>query len=129
TPTPTPTLTPTHTPTPTPATGLIRFYAFLDHNGDGVPDSDDPPFEGLQVILRDEQGRVRGATLTNSEGRATFSGLLVGAYSLWVTPPEGLATTRPNPVFVNVQAGALAEAQMGFTPIWQPHFLPLLRAN
>ncbi len=58
TPSPTPTASPTPTGTPTPSTAEIFGTVWLDVNGDGVREVDEPGIRGVQIVLL-IQGRPR----------------------------------------------------------------------
>ena len=73
--------------------GLIGDRVWLDIDGDGVQDANEPGIEGVQVTLRDSGGTVLGTTPTDENGNYYFGGLPAGTYSVTVTPPSGMSQT------------------------------------
>ncbi len=76
--TPTDTPTPTQTPTATPVVYTISVLDFFDYNGNGMPDSGEPPLAGII-------NRTQGLECTAGEdGTCTLGSLPAGRYHLAV---------------------------------------------
>ncbi|MEM6471114.1 MAG: SdrD B-like domain-containing protein, partial [Planctomycetota bacterium] len=60
----------------------------VDHDGDCVPDDNEPRLEGVVIELRDASGAKVAETLTDSEGRYQFTGLRAGTYTVFEQQPE-----------------------------------------
>ena len=76
-----------------PGEGLIGDRVWLDIDGDGVQDPDEPGIEGVTVTLLDSGNNVVGVTTTDENGNYYFGGLVPGTYTVVVTPPAGLTQT------------------------------------
>ncbi|MCU1367471.1 MAG: hypothetical protein JWN39_3110, partial [Ilumatobacteraceae bacterium] len=104
------------------AASSIGDRVWLDTNRDGIQDASEPGVNGVTVTLSrdgDHDGSYEApvATVsTSGDGNYTFAGLAPGSYRVVVTPPGGLATTRP-PVLVALRAGAnVTDADVGLAP-------------
>jgi len=112
TPTPTPSPTPSPTPTPTPTPCLVKVWGFIfiDQDGDGVRQPDDPGLAGITVELRDAGfGRVRYvAHSVEPRGFYLFQnayaqGIVApGYYELYVDLPYTYEVTTAYPAFLDI---------------------------
>ena len=75
------------------ATDGIHGMKFLDRDGDGIRDNDEPGIPGWIIILEGE-GLTR-ATETNEEGAYWFTGLMTGTYTISETLRPGWQQTAP----------------------------------
>jgi len=57
---------------------------FMDSNGDGNLDGDEPGIPGVTVSLLDNSGNVIATTVTDANGQYNFTGLPNGTYTVWV---------------------------------------------
>jgi fimbrial isopeptide formation D2 family protein/uncharacterized repeat protein (TIGR01451 family) len=76
--------------------GSLGDRVWLDTNGDGVQDADEPGLVGITVELLDASNTVIASTTTGTNGSYTFSGLPAGDYSVRVVAaslPAGLTQT------------------------------------
>ncbi len=113
TPTPTPTVTPTPTATPTPATGDVQGYTFLDENGDGFRQPEEPGIADVPVELR--QGSVVIASQTSgADGAFAFTGIMPGSYTLVAGVPAGYRPTGSTAIGVNVVGGQVITWDFGY---------------
>ncbi len=113
-------------------TGLIGDTIFLNINGDGDQDADEPGLEGVIVILTDSNGITTTAT-TDENGHYYFGGLNpTGTYTVTVAPEnfasggvlEGLSNTvDPNGgndntsvVDLSASGGIDLDQDYGYTP-------------
>ncbi len=53
----------------------IGDYVWLDLNGDGIQQSDELPLPNMRIELLDSEGALLASTITNQEGRYTFTNL------------------------------------------------------
>lgn len=79
-------------PTSTPAVQADIFFfgrAYLDTNGNGALDADDPPLEGAVLIARDAKGAESGG-VTGANGAATawYPGGITYPVTLTMRPAE-----------------------------------------
>ncbi|MDM8539627.1 SdrD B-like domain-containing protein [Desulfococcaceae bacterium HSG9] len=76
--------------------GAIGDTLWMDLDGDGVQDANEPPIAGVTVNLYDAAGNVIGTAVTDSDGKYLFDHLPPGDYTVKVdtfTLPPGLAQT------------------------------------
>ncbi len=74
-------------PTPNEIGGTI----WQDMDANGTLDESNPPlFEGVTVVLYDDQGNVVGTTVTDANGDYSFPGLPDGTYTVDVTDDAGI---------------------------------------
>ncbi len=76
-----------------PTQGLIGDRVWLDINGDGAQDGNEPGLEGIRVELYNSSNTLIGVTFTNENGYYYFGGLPAGTYTVVVTPPPGMNQT------------------------------------
>lgn len=75
----------------------IEGVVFLDVNGNGVQDADEPGLEGVEVTLDDNT-----VVVTDENGYYVFEGLLPGDYSVAVEDIEGFAASTSTMVDVTI---------------------------
>ncbi|UJS26611.1 IPTL-CTERM sorting domain-containing protein [Thiothrix winogradskyi] len=68
-------------------------YVWLDANGNGVQDADEPVMAGVEVQLLDSAGQTLASTTTDSNGKYLFSDLTPAAYSVKFVAPTGMSFT------------------------------------
>ncbi|EFA80686.1 colossin A [Heterostelium album PN500] len=78
----------------TPETYAIGSMAFLDTNGDGIRQPNEPFFPGIQVDLI-KDGKVVGTTTTNANGNYVFDNLPPGTYNVKFHIPPGNSVSPP----------------------------------
>jgi LPXTG-motif cell wall-anchored protein len=69
---------------------------WIDLDGDGVPDPDEPGIQGVAVYLYDDEGNLVQVVSTNADGEYLFTGLPPGTYRVEIDPntvPEELRPT------------------------------------
>src|SRR5262249_44172380 len=80
-----------------PAT--IRGLKFLDRDGDGTRDEDEPGLEGWTIFLDQNQNGALDAgessATTGTDGTYEFTGLTPGTYFIAEVPQEGWVQTLP----------------------------------
>ncbi len=83
-------------PGPEAGTLAIGDFVWVDANGNGVQDRDEPGVPGVVVTLFDGDTAL-GETLTNVDGRYRFPALLPGSYSVaFAAPTSNYTLTQPN---------------------------------
>ncbi|MGF1674159.1 MAG: SdrD B-like domain-containing protein, partial [Rivularia sp. (in: cyanobacteria)] len=73
--------------------GSIGDTVFNDTDGDGVQDEGEPGIPGVQLTLRDSEGRDFGTTTTNQNGNYTFDNLPLGTYTVESARPTDFSPT------------------------------------
>jgi hypothetical protein len=123
----TPTETPTATPTVTPGLGEISLLVWLDLDGDGQQQPDEPGLPGVAVDLYVAKVFVRRVQ-TQADGTGHATGLTPGVYVVWENQPPSLRySSTPNEQALTVEAGKVSEASFGD---WNGRatYLPLILA-
>ena len=77
--------------------GGIGDRVFVDLNGDGIRDGDEPGIAGVVVDLFDAGGGLVDSVTTAGDGSYGFSNLPAGDYSVVANAPSGLSPTVPGP--------------------------------
>ncbi|NJN09285.1 MAG: hypothetical protein HC874_04375 [Richelia sp. SL_2_1] len=85
--------------------GSIGDTVFNDTDGDGVQDQGEPGIPGVQLTLRDSEGRDFGTTTTNPNGNYTFDNLPLGTYTV-----ESARPTDFNPTTQTTLSAELTQA-------------------
>ena len=114
--------TPTETAMPT--TAELRGIVWLDSNGSGVQDADEPGIRGVQIVLSEEGAAM--SVRTDADGGYRFMGLEPGSYSVRETQPAGWRfSTTPDEVPITLAAGETRNVNFGD---WngRPTWLPLI---
>jgi protocatechuate 3,4-dioxygenase beta subunit len=76
---------------------VIGNYVWVDTNGNGLQDSNEPPASGIVVSLIDGNGNVVAVAITDGTGHYLFPNVAPGTYSLSFTNlPQGTSFTTPN---------------------------------
>ncbi len=78
------------------ASSSLSGLVFLDANGDGVKQNDEPALSNITMQLAGTQANGQNLTrtiVTNSNGTFLFQNVLAGTYNLSVTPNNGFVTT------------------------------------
>lgn len=73
---------------------VVSGYVWLDVNGDGVRQDDEPGQAGVVIDLVVRGGDTRYSLVTGEDGRYIFGAVEAGEYNIRATAPEGLAFTR-----------------------------------
>jgi hypothetical protein len=113
--TPTPTMTPTPTPTVTPTAvrGSISGIVWLDRNGNGVRETEEPLLAGALVGLY-ANGTQVGSVTTQSDGAYGFASLLAGSYYLQeINPPEARFSSTPDEMSIVLAEGQHVSGDFG----------------
>ncbi|MEM1178486.1 MAG: SdrD B-like domain-containing protein [Acidobacteriota bacterium] len=75
----------------------IGDFVWVDNNGDGVQDTDEPGIDGVTVRLLDDSGVEIAAQVTSGGGLYSFTGLDAGTYTVVVDPSTlPAATSTPS---------------------------------
>ncbi len=77
-------------------TSSIGDRVFLDVNGNGVQDTEEPGVAEVVLTLFDGAGDAIATTTSDGSGDYRFVGLAPGAYTVQVDPDNGLVLTSPN---------------------------------
>ncbi len=78
---------------PLPVPSSIGDRVWLDLDGDGVQDADEPGVSGVTVTLYDGGGNILSVTKTDANGNYVFTDLPNGTYSVGVSAPGGTVLT------------------------------------
>ena len=97
---------------------------FLDHDGDGVRDANEPGLPGWTIQIKDAGGNVVGTAVTGKKGRFCIE-VKAGTYTVSEVAQPGWVQTAPPPVppgtaTVTVASGQTAMVQFGNRPEKQP---------
>jgi protocatechuate 3,4-dioxygenase beta subunit len=86
--------------------GRVEGLKFLDLDGDGARDANEPTLEGVEITLEGlgEIGAM-AITTTGEDGTFIFKNLLPGEYAVSETVPSGYYATRPIRIEVVVGPG------------------------
>ena len=93
---------------------------WLDLNGDGVKDLNEPGLEGVPVTLLDADGNIIATTTTNIDGFYSFNGLTPGEYTVMVPQlgPNGETLTTPMEMSTFLFSGDYVDTlDFGYEPI------------
>ena len=107
-----------------PTTAELRGIVWLDSNGSGVQDADEPGIRGVQIVLSEEGAAM--SVRTDADGGYRFMGLEPGSYSVRETQPAGWRfSTTPDEVPITLAAGETRNVNFGD---WngRPTWLPLI---
>ena len=78
---------------PLAASGILGDYVWMDNDGDGIQDSNEPAVADVIVLLYNEQGILVNSTITDANGNYLFADVLEGSYYLeFMTPADLLPT-------------------------------------
>lgn len=101
-------------PTLTNLAGGVGGMVFVDDNGDGVQNPDEPGIAGVTVELIDPVANTLIATtVTAADGTYRFSGVTTGQCRVQEIDPPGWVGTTPNTIAVFVPVGGNAAANFG----------------
>jgi len=79
-----------------PNTGAsIGDKVFVDNNGNGIQNGNEPGISGVTVKLQDLNGTILQQTTTNGSGNYSFTGLDQGLYKVMFNTPNGFVITMP----------------------------------
>ncbi|MGB0931026.1 MAG: SdrD B-like domain-containing protein, partial [Chitinophagales bacterium] len=95
-------------------------FIWLDLNGDGVQDLNEPGIEGVPVTLMDADGNIIATTTTNSDGNYSFNGLTPGAYTVAVPSvgTNGETLTTPMEMSTVLFSGDYVDTlDFGYEPV------------
>jgi len=76
--------------------GMLGDFVFLDVNGNGIQESNEPGVPNVEVKLYNINGFLVGTEYTNGSGKYLFTELPAGAYYVEIIYPDGLTATFPN---------------------------------
>lgn len=93
------------------ATGKLGDFAWLDIDGDGMQDTDEPGIPGLTIRLS-RYGEIAAEAVTDAYGRYMVGDLYPGEYMVEVDLPAELKTTKQQTTFPLV-ASVLPAGQTG----------------
>ncbi len=71
-------------------TNTIGDKVWIDADGDGVVDANEPGIAGVSVVLLDSTGRVVATTTTSATGGYSFTGVPNGTYTVWVNDTDNV---------------------------------------
>ncbi|HNU52412.1 MAG TPA: SdrD B-like domain-containing protein [Verrucomicrobiota bacterium] len=91
--------------------GVISGLVFLDLNGNGLREADEPGLGGVRITLKG--GELAESTDTDAAGAYSFAGVPAGTYTVEETDPPGHTSTTPNVRTVSVGPGGSATAGFG----------------
>ncbi|MEE9438119.1 MAG: SdrD B-like domain-containing protein, partial [Saprospiraceae bacterium] len=74
----------------------IGDFVWHDQDGDGHQDANEPPIEGVMVILYDENDNIIMITETDNTGHYIFEDVLPGTYYIVFVDPDGFEITIPD---------------------------------
>jgi uncharacterized repeat protein (TIGR01451 family) len=105
----------------------ITGQVYKDSNADGLLDPNEAPVPGVLITLKDANGNdidsdpttpgVQPTTTTTaSDGTYNFPNLPAGNYRVVETQPNGLGSSTPNSVPVDVRTGNPTTVRFGDTP-------------
>ena len=77
-----------------PPKGKLGDKVWIDTNGDGLQDANEPGYNGAKVNLYDKNGFLLSTTVTDGNGIYEFNQLTAEDYVVEFVLPEGLAFTR-----------------------------------
>jgi protocatechuate 3,4-dioxygenase beta subunit len=80
--------------------GSISGYKYEDMNGDGVPDADDPGFEGVTINLM-QGDEIVATTTTDEDGMFSFEKVIPGTYDIEELLDVGV-NTKASPIISGV---------------------------
>ncbi|MGE5656682.1 MAG: MSCRAMM family protein [Actinomycetota bacterium] len=84
----------------------ISVFKFNDLNANGIPDANEPGIGNVTLFIdSNNNGRLdtgEATAVTNSQGRAFFSGLRQGTYVVREVVPTGFRSTTANPLIVTL---------------------------
>ena len=84
----------------------IRGEKFVDVNGNGVLDTNEPGQAGVTIqLINATTGAVLQSTVTNSSGNFSFTGLAPGSYRVREVTPAGTVQTTANPADILATSG------------------------
>ncbi|MGQ9757913.1 MAG: MSCRAMM family protein [Actinomycetota bacterium] len=83
----------------------VAGFKWLDLNGDGLADENEPGLAGITINLLDGEGEILDARVTTAEGYYLFDGLLPGEYAVEEVVPEGYLATSPAKVSFDLLPG------------------------
>ena len=90
--------------------GQISGTKFLDTNGDGVRQADEPGLAGITIFIDANANGVldtgEQSTTTDVNGNYLFTGIVAGTYSVREVVPSGWTMTTINPAAVVMTSGA-----------------------
>jgi uncharacterized surface anchored protein len=91
----------------------ITGHVFADLDADGILDAEEFGVGGVTLILRDSNGNVAGTTATAADGSYAFNGLAAGKYSVQEVQPNGLGSTTPNVLSLDLPDAGLTDQNFG----------------
>jgi hypothetical protein len=99
-------------------TGSINGAVFVDINGDGIWQADEPPLEGMRVFLdmtgTGEFDATKPMAVTDSNGQYQFDGLKPGLYTVRLVPHPLYVITAPLGGLGQVQVEVAKKASVTF---------------
>ncbi len=93
----------------------IGDYVWNDTNFDGIQQSTEPPYEGAELVLMDDNSNTLMSTISDINGKYSFKRMPIGKYQLKINLPTNEFTTRQNTGPSNTDSDYRAN---GLTPIY-----------
>ncbi len=93
--------------------GTVSGTVFLDVNGSGIQDPNEPGISGVTMKLMNSEGGVSQTDITDNDGNYAFSGVSAGTYRVQETDPAGYTSTTNNIVPLSIISGGSAGANFG----------------
>jgi uncharacterized repeat protein (TIGR01451 family) len=115
----------TSTDSDTPITGRVGDLVWLDRDGDGLADADEPGLAHVPLELLDPAtGQVLATTTTDERGGYQFAGLRLGRYTVRISPlalatiyQDDTITTEPTPTAtLTISASSDTTLDIGLHP-------------
>ena len=95
--------------------GTLQVYKFLDLNGNGVQDADEPPMDVAIQASSPCGQQISGST--GPDGTVAWPDLCVGTWTVTETVPSAYLATRPTVVESDVHSGLTTTVTFGNWPI------------
>ncbi|RDZ58028.1 hypothetical protein C5B90_20050, partial [Haloferax sp. Atlit-12N] len=74
----------------------IGDYVWEDSNKDGIQNKEEKGISGVNVVLKDKEGKEVNRVETNSEGKYLFQNVKNGDYTMEFETPKGYESTKQN---------------------------------
>jgi hypothetical protein len=97
-----------------PPTGIINGYTFDDLDKDGIWDSNEPPIEGFQITLYNDDLVSPLLRVTDEEGYYEFDNLLLGTYRVEEEQNQKWTPTSPSSGTYETQLTEARVIQLNF---------------
>jgi len=96
-----------------PPTFEVSGMVFNDLNGNGIKDFGEVGIPNVLIKLWGTSANLISTTLTNTQGKFKFTGVLPGDYHVQEIDPPGYISTTPNSFFINVSGSNVSNILFG----------------